>query len=282
MGEQYESQIMHGTTFELRHRTDKDFKTVELHSHDFCEIYCFLKGEASYIVEDCKYSLHPGDVLIIPSNKLHQLDINDSSKTYERYVLWINLRYLKKISTSQTNLLTCFEKASEKSVFLIRNATLGDKVRRIFESVAYQKNDLFGADIEREEKIKTLLLLLARFFLQNSDDFAVEGKTNHCVTKAIEYISEHIAEDLSIDTLASRLFVNKFYFSHVFKQTTNTSPHQYVLKKRLILSKQLIEQNLSISDVHQKCGFADYTHFFRAFKKEFGITPKQFYAMIKE
>lgn len=273
---------MSTNTYELRHRTDKNFKTVELHSHDFCEIYCFIKGMASYIVEDCKYPLLPGDVLIIPPNKLHQLDINDSSKTYERYVLWIDLRYLKKVSTNETNLFACFEKASEHNAFLIRNSALSDKVRRIFESVAYSKRELFGADIECEEKIKTLLITLARFFLQRTEGYTVVGKTNACVTRAIEYISDHIAEDLSIDTLATKLFVNKFYFSHIFKETTNTPPHKYVLKKRLVLAKQLIEQNLALSDVYQKCGFSDYTHFFRAFKNEFGITPKQFHTMIKE
>lgn len=281
MNERHETQIMSTSTYELRHRMDKDFKTVELHSHDFCEIYCFLKGEASYIIEDCKYTLCPGDVLIIPPNKLHQLDINDSSKAYERYVLWINLRYLKKISTSKTNLFECFEKASVRNAFLIRSTALSDKVKRLFDSVAYSKNEQFGADIECEEKIKSLLLLLARFFLQNTEDFAVEGKTNACVTKAIEYISEHICEDLSLDTLANALYINKYYFAHVFKDTTNTSPHQFILKKRLILAKQLIEQNIPIFDIYAKCGFADYTHFFRAFKKEFGITPKQFHTVIK-
>ncbi len=282
MNDKYENQFMSCNTFEVRHRKDKDFQTVEMHSHDFSEVYCFLQGSASYIVEDCKYSLCPGDVLIIPPNKLHQLDIKDSAKTYERYVLWIDLRYLKRISTRNTNLFTCFDKASEHNAFLIRNANLSERVRRIFEGMILAKSEQFGADIECEEKIKALLITLARFFMQNNDVFAVEGKTNACVTKAIEYISEHIQEDLSIDTIASKLFVNKFYFAHVFKETTNTTPHQYVLKKRLILAKQLIERGLAIADIYSKCGFSDYTHFFRAFKNEYGITPKQFHALIKE
>lgn len=273
---------MSNNTYELRHRMDKDFQTVELHSHDFCEVYCFLKGSASYIVENCKYTLQPGDILIIPPNKLHQLDIKDSSETYERYVLWINLRYLKKISTSSTNLYTCFSQAVEHDAFLLRNGWLSDRVKRILESIISAKNETFGADIECESKIKNLLLVLARFFLQNPENYAVEGKTNACATKAIEYISNHIQEDLSLESIASALYVNKYYLAHVFKDATNTSPHQFILKKRLVLAKQFIEQNFPVYDVYQKCGFADYTHFFRAFKKEFGITPKQFHTLIKE
>lgn len=48
---------MSNSTYEVHHKKDKDFKTVEMHSHDFSEIYFFLQGSASYIVEDCKYSL---------------------------------------------------------------------------------------------------------------------------------------------------------------------------------------------------------------------------------
>ena len=50
----------------------------------------------------------------------------------------------------------------------------------------------FGADIENEERIKALLVLLGQYFLQNRDDFTILGKANPCVTKAIDYISEHI------------------------------------------------------------------------------------------
>lgn len=269
------------TTYEVRHKTDKDFKTVEMHSHDFSEVYFFLKGSASYIIEDRKYSLRPGDILLIPPNKLHQLDIKDSTETYERYVLWIDGKYLKKISTPKSNLNTCFLKATENDAFLIRDDDLSDKVRRLLESATSQATEPFGADVETDEKIKSILINLGRFYLQNDGNPGISGKTNPCVTKAIDYISEHITEDLSLDALSSALFVNKFYFAHIFKETTNTSPHRYVLKKRLIISKQLIEQGFPVTEVYLKCGFSDYTHFFRAFKSEYGITPKQFYSMMR-
>lgn len=278
--DKYENQQMSQPDFEVHHKKDKDFKTVEMHSHDFCEVYFFLQGSASYIVEDCKYVLRSGDVLLIPPSKLHQLDIKDSAETYERIVLWLNQRYLKRISTPKTDLNTCFLQACERNAFLVRNAVISDKIRRLLDGVLLSKDGSFGADVEGENYVKSLLVLLGRYFLQNSDDFAVKGKTNACVTKAIDYIGEHIAQDLSLDAIAAALFVDKYYFAHVFKENTNTSPHRYILKKRLVLSKQLIEQGYPVTEVYSKCGFSDYTHFFRTFKNEYGITPKQFYASI--
>ncbi len=280
-GDRYENQLMSRSTYEVHHKKDKDFKTVEMHSHDFSEIYLFLQGSASYIIEDCKYSLLPGDLLIIPPGKLHQLDIKDSSETYERYVLWIDQRYLKRISTPRTDLATCFLRAAEDSAFLIRNAVLADKIQRLLDA-ACEEPASFGCDIENEERIKTLLIALGQHFMQHSAESAVTGTSNAVVTGAIDYISEHITEDLSLDRIAAALFVNKFYFAHIFKEMTNTPPHRYILKKRLVLAKQLLEQGISVTDVYSRCGFSDYTNFFRAFKNEFGITPKQYYVLMRQ
>lgn len=237
--DKYENQQMSTTTFEVHHKKDKDFKTVEMHSHDFSEVYFFLQGSATYIIEDCKYALRPGDVLIIPPNKLHQLDIKDSAETYERFVLWLNQRYLKHISTAKTDLNTCFLQASAHNAFLVRNGVISDKIRHGLDAVAHSQDDAFGSDVENEERIKALLVILGQYFLQNADDFAFYGKNNPCVTKAIDYISEHITEDLSLDTIASALFVDKYYFAHVFKENTNTSPHRYILKNALCFQNSL-------------------------------------------
>ena len=280
-GDRYENQLMSTTTYEAHHKQDKNFKTVELHSHDFSELYLFLKGSAGYIIEDCKFHLLPGDILLIPPGRLHQLDIKDSSETYERFVLWLDQRYIKRISTPQTDLNFCFTQASQHNAYLIRNAALSDRVRHLLEGVTASVCEGFGADIENEERIKSLLVCLGQFFLHDAEDSAVIGTGNACVTRAIDYIAEHINEDLSLDTIAAALFVNKYYFAHIFKETTNTTPHRFVLKKRLILSKQFLEQGCPVTDVYSKCGFSDYTHFFRAFKKEFGMTPKQFYTLMK-
>ena len=65
------SQEMSKENFEIHFYRDKYFKTVEMHSHDFYEIYCFLGGAVDYIVEDGLYHLQSGDVLLIPPNYLH-------------------------------------------------------------------------------------------------------------------------------------------------------------------------------------------------------------------
>lgn len=274
-------QLMVTKNYEINHYKDKDFKMVDLHSHDFYELYFFVQGKASYIVDNYHYMLHQGDILLIPPKNLHQLDISDSTKTYERYVLWLNPKFIKKLSTQKTDLSKAFLITAKKQDFLIKDFALSEKIKLLLERLDNLNNSTdFGTDVLAESIIRELLLELAKYKL-NYTATTKKQTINATVGKAIDYINNNLSNNLSLDTIAENLFVSKFYLSRLFKDETNATVHQYILKKRLLLSKELIEQDYTITKLYQKCGFNDYTNFFRAFKTEFGITPKEYYKLIK-
>lgn len=250
-----------------------------MHSHDFYELYFFVNGNASYFIEDAHYRLQPGDMLLISPSDLHRLDINDTYKEYERIVLWLNPRYIKTLSTANTDLAECFDLSYRNKHYLIRDLLLSEIIREKLEALC--ADDLsggYGADIAAEINIKGVLLALNKY-TRNADYIAAPKDT--LVSKALHYICANIASELSLDVIADAMFISKYYLSRLFKNETNSTIHQYIIKKRLVLSKQYIEQGLSISATCAKCGFADYTHFFRSFKKEYGITPKQYLALTR-
>ncbi len=276
------SQLMSNNSYEIMHYCNKDFQKVSLHSHDFFELYFFISGNASYIIENGHYRLKSGDILLIPPNTLHQLDINDSKETYERIVLWINPRYISKLSSASTNLGICYENCIKTKNYLLRDDILSQEIRFALFAL-YNCSKEYGADIFAEIQIKTILLKLSRYSINpNNKEVASYTKKPHSVIqKTVDYIDNNLDKNLSLDILAEKVFVNKYHLSRLFKKETNTTLHQYILKKRLVLSKQLIEQNYPIIELYLKCGFSDYSHFFRAFKQEFGITPKKYLALTK-
>ena len=76
----------------------------------------------------------------------------------------------------------------------------------------------------------------------------------------------------------SRFFVNKYHLSHEFNRLVGTSIYHYIIQKRLVVSKQMLSDGLPPMVIYRHCGFRDYSNFYRAFKTEYDISPKDFSA----
>lgn len=272
------SQKMRNSTYEINHYGDKDFQTVTPHSHDFYELYYFIGGRASYIVENKKYQLRHGDLLLIPPGELHQLDMTDSSQLYERIVLWITPRYLRALGTRRTDLTECFRLCAESRAYLIRDISFAEKIGTwLDEAFTLSAASRYGDDLCAEILLKNIFLELCRY--TRSRRAPESGISHAAITQAIDYIAAHLTDDLSLDALADQLYLNKYYLARLFREQTNVTIHQYILKKRLSLARSFIEHGLPIAQVCQRSGFHDYTNFFRAFKNEYGMTPGQYHAL---
>ena len=113
-------QTMRSKTFEIFHYHDSKPGSVEVHHHDFYEVYFFLAGEAEYRVEGRIFRLEPGDLLLINPMELHQPMANPDS-VCERFVLWIDKEYLESIS-GEESMTACFDSALPTHTNLIRTS----------------------------------------------------------------------------------------------------------------------------------------------------------------
>jgi AraC family transcriptional regulator len=96
--------------------------------------------------------------------------------------------------------------------------------------------------------------------------------------QAVEYIHEHLTEDLSLEDVAAQMNLSAFHFARLFKKSLGISPHQYVLQNRVDRAKRLIAISTqpSLTEVGLQVGFYDQAHFTKAFKRVVGISPKGF------
>ena len=121
------------------------------------------------------------------------------------------------------------------------------------------------------------MVLINRWFIESKKNRNAEGVTSYKIIEdIIEYINSNINSDLSIETLASRFNITRFSISRHFKNKTGNSLHNYIVKRRLIVAKELIGNGYSMKTVAEKSGFKDYSTFVRAFKKEYKMSPREY------
>ena len=120
----------------------------------------------------------------------------------------------------------------------------------------------------------TMFLVRLMGLLKNSVTSASES-IPHRMNDLIRYINQNAAQPLSIDQLGQVFELSRSALMHDFKDYTGMSIYQYILTRRVILAQQLIQQGAKPNQACEQCGFTDYTSFYRAFKSEYGISPKQ-------
>jgi AraC family transcriptional regulator len=95
--------------------------------------------------------------------------------------------------------------------------------------------------------------------------------------RTITYIQAHLAQDLSLTTLAAVAQTSPAHFARLFKQATGVAPHQYVITCRMAQAKQLlVATDVPLTDIGLEVGCADQSHFIALFRKHFAQTPKVF------
>ena len=270
------------SNYEIYHYLDKTIKNVALHHHDFYELYFLLSGEVDYLVEGKIYKLNPGDIVLLNTRELHQAVIRKGAEKYERIVLWVDKAYLESMSTEHSNLAICYE-SPEKQTVISTDFDMRREVQSLLNKIlAIEDFKGMGSDILSRAYLMELFVIINNILLRKDKRENINTIRSTLIDKVIEYIEENLGGEVSIDNLSDTFFISKYHMSREFKKYTGITIHRYIILKRLIAAKELILQKEAINEVYMKCGFGDYSNFFRAFKNEYGITPKQFYEIMKE
>lgn len=100
------------------------------------------------------------------------------------------------------------------------------------------------------------------------------GLPERQLIQVLEYIHDHLDQDLKLADLAQLLSMSQFHFSHLFKQSVGTAPYQYLIQQRIERAKQLLKQtDAPITEIAFQCGFNSHSHLTKQFRQLTGMTP---------
>ena len=271
-------QEMRRTDFELQYKRDTYLKDVELHHHDFYEIYFLISGDVTYTIESRQYRVMPGDILLISPRELHQICVRPEMSAYERYVLWVDPRMLKEHSTDLTDLARHLDPARPSCGNLLRTKPeQASLLQRLFDQLWQESGSGgYGSDLLQQSLLIQLLVTINRLAGKDMGHMEEQTHSSRAVSEVVDYVNLHYSEPLSLEQLADLVYVSKYHLSHEFNRLVGTSVYRYIQKKRLLIARQLLAQGKRPGEVYSDCGFSDYAGFYRAFRNEYGISPREY------
>ena len=251
---------------------------LQFHSHTFYEMLCCRNTcGAEYLVGAERYKLQKGDIILVPPGISHRpLLTEELAEPYIRDVLWISEEFMHLLNFTTPNLVT----DSFKQPFLFRTAgTQWSYICDMFRSgVREAEKEQFGWNTVVTANTTNILVHLIRAKLDMHTK-PMSAEKPELLEQLLAYIENNMAQKITLAETARHFFISESTISQTFRKKMGISFYQCVTQKRLIASKALIEQNLALEFVAERVGFNDYSSFYRAFKQEFGISPRQYRKM---
>ena len=248
---------------------------INLHSHTFYEVlYCRNTCGAEYLVGTERYRLVKGDIIFIPPGISHRpLLPADMAEPYRRDVLWISAELIQGLK----RLFPDHDYQYQASSYLLRTA--GTKWEYLGEM-------FHNGVMENEQKLErwdsailgnTILLLVhLHRAIHDYHSPTLKAEKPELLDQVMAYVESHLQEHITLADTAKHFFVSESTISQTFRRKMGVSFYRCVTQRRLIAAKELIHQGVPLERVNEQVGFSDYSTFYRAFKQEYGISPRQY------
>ena len=248
---------------------------MQLHSHTFYElIYCSNSCGAEYLVGSERYRLQQGDLIFVPPGVSHRPLLPEAmAHPYKRYVLWLSPEFMEQYTGLFPYPFT--EKQAYASMLRTggtRWESLGELFRMGVQE-AEQQADGWEAAV-----VGNTITLLTQIKRATNDRTAqpLEAEKPELLDRIMAYVEGRYPEDVSLGAVAKECFVSESSVSHLVKEKLGVSFHRYLTQRRLIAAKTQIGQGIPLEQVAERCGFRDYSGFYRACRQEYGISPRKF------
>lgn len=249
----------------------------DTHWHSALEIIMPMENYYDVEINQVSYHINPGEFLMIPPGEMHKLMAPDSGR---RFILLFDISLISKLKGG-----TSIQALLVQPLFITRSAypKIYDDVCQILLEIT---DEYFSGNEYAELTVYSLLLNFFVKFINNriQDEELFPNvrlsRQKEYVKKfndLLDYINLHYAEDLNLESMASRMGFSKFHFSRLFKQYTNLTFNDYLNYRRLKAAEELLANPaFSITEVSMRSGYSSISTFNRLFRQIKHCTPSEY------
>lgn len=249
----------------------RGWNLLQFHYHEVYEVlFCLDASEVTCCVENKIFDMEPGSVFVFSPYTLHKTTTTENSK-YHRFVIYFNASDLLEFSKYSTNILSRFSSA-------FTHIRLNDN--EINEAMSILENEPDGdqRNAELKDRLKLFRFMLYLSEKEPQEDLLKRKDSKHDeLNNILEYIQNNLSDaDLTLTSIAKKFYMSTTSINTMFKKYINSTVKEYIILKRISMAEDLLTQDYSVSEVCERVGFNNYSHFIRTFTKVVGIPPKQF------
>lgn len=272
---------MYNNVVNVHYVRDQQTIRYRMHQHNFYELLFIIEGDVSYNVEGRSYELRGGDIMLINKLELHQCRVKNS-RLYERFVVWIHPDVVERWERLelQIDLLDCFKQCSSNHYNLLRldSESFGaflKMLHRLCDTEQSHPDDAHAQALVQALGLEILIMVNKCYQNPLSLSRGLSRFPDQRMDEVVDFINQNLSLPISLDMIAERFKMSKFYLSKIFKQYAGQSLYHFVLSKRLLQARYLIDNGMSPTRASLEAGFIDYSNFAKAFKRYYGVAPSK-------
>lgn len=248
-------------------KNEKPYISVP-HLHSQYEIYYNISGAKGFMAGGNYFKCTGHDLIIIPQFMAHKVIVSQNIK-YERCIININEYIVDAISSVCNN---------QETLQWLKNSTkivkLSDKSHETFISLITEYNKIYNTGNELallSEFIKILTFIQSQ--IKNSIDYISPKDDQLTHTDKVMLLIEEKFKRISVNEIASEIFVNSDYINKIFKEETGITIQQYLTTRKIAEAKKYLYLGKSVKEAAMLSGFNNYANFIRTFKNYEGYSP---------
>ena len=246
-----------------RSRYSGDWRSLP-HRHDHAELFFLISGKGQFQVDQKRFPVRSGSLVVVNPHVLHT-ELSSSDEPLEYIVVGLSSVQFHTQDRREQRYFHLDNIEDQANVYFYLHMILQERS-------GMQENYLpICANL-----LQTFLMQLRRRLTRQSLSIH-RARADTACAQLKQYMDEHYAERISLDSLAELAHMSKYHLVHSFRAELGCSPMSYLQARRITASRRLLELGgYSVSQVSSMTGFSSASYFSQRFKKAMGVTPQEY------
>lgn len=253
------------------------------HYHKETEMTLILRGNATYRIHHQEFHLRPGDAIVVDTKDLHY--ITDSSEDVIMLTFYINMEAFTHLYPNiDFMIFACEEFTQDVSG---RHQKMQNKISFLIHHMAemmFLSKNPETEDLLLEEKLQEILYLMVNhfqgFFIEDREFRLGNNDANPAdldrLYRIITYMYQNYDKKVTLQDVAEMEHLSMYYASHMIKKLSGLSFQNLLNYIRVENSEKLLNDNYTLTEVSEHCGFSSLAYYNKCFRTWHGMTPSQY------